>query len=183
MSVETYINGRKVDDAELEAWHKRRVELFGAERFDMTKWGGKAPSIRTNDTFMRGKKHGADLDMTDETFANYKRKAEAAGVSTSGKHYYGSVATRPGDPEAWCGSADEAIAAAKRKEMLIEINGRTYDFRRKYDDTPDDEPYRVADDIVEREVGEQIKVEGGNVSKKRRRQIEEEIRDEITPSF
>lgn len=183
MSVATYINGKRVTDEELAAWQKRRADIFGADRFDMTKWGGKAPSIRTNDTFMRGKKHGGDLDMCDDTFAAYKQKAEAAGVSTSGKHYYGKIAERPGDPEAWCGSADEAIAAARRKEMLIEINGRTYDFRRKYDDTPDDEPYAVDQSIVDREVAEQVKQEGGKVSRKRRREIEEEIRDEITPSF
>lgn len=183
MTVVTYINGKPVSDEELEAWAQKRREIFGADRFDMAKWGGKAPSIRTNDTFMRGKKHGADLDMTDETFAHYKRKAESAGVSTSGKHYYGSLATQPGDPEAWCGSADDAIAVARRKQMRIEINGRTHDFRPRYDDTPDDEPYEVAQDIVNREVNDQIKLEGGKVSKRRRQQIEEEIRDEITPSF
>jgi hypothetical protein len=182
MSVVYKINDRVVSEAELEEWHAERVKMFGEDFFNPAKWGGKAPSIRTNDTFMRGKKHGADLDMTDETFGHYKRKAEAAGVSTSGKHYYGSLATRPGDPEAWCGSADDAIATAKRKGMRIEINGRTYDFRRQYDDTPDDE-YNVAPDIVAREVNEQIKTEGGKVSKKRRREIEEEVRDELTPSF
>jgi hypothetical protein len=183
VSVKTYINGKAVSDEELEAWQKRRVEIFGADRFDMSKWNGKAPSVRTNDTFMRGKKHGADLDMTDETYEAYRQKAESAGVSTAGKYYFGKVATEVGDPEAWCGSADDAIAAARRKEMLIEINGRTYDFRRQYDDTPDDGEYQVAQDIVDREVSEQVKIEGGKVSAKRRREIEQEIRDEITPSF
>lgn len=182
MSVVYKINGQNVSDKDADAWHAKRVAIFGEDYFDMSKWGGRAPSVRTNDTFMRGKKHGADLDMTDETFAAYKRKAEAAGVSTSGKHYYGQVADKPGDPEAWCGSADDAIAAARRKGMLIEINGRTYDFRRKYDDTPDDS-YRVADDIVEREVAAQVNQEGGRVSAKRRREIEEEVREDITPTL
>ena len=183
MSVKTYINGKAASEEEIAAWQAKRVAIFGADRFDMSKWNGKAPSIRTNDTFMRGKKHGGDLDMTDETFAHYKRKAEAAGVSVNGKHYYSQLATHPGDPEAWCGSADDAMAAARRKGMSLEINGRTHDFRQQYDDTPDDEPYEVAPDILNREVNDQIKQEGGNVSKKRRQQIEEEIRDEITPSF
>lgn len=178
----TYINGKAVTEAELDAWSQRRKEIFGADRFDMSKWGGSAPSIRTNDTFMRGKKHGGDLDMTDETFAAYQRKAIAAGVSTSGKHYFGRLATSPGDPEAWVGSADEAIATARRKEMLIEINGQTYDFRRT-DDADDDAPYEVAPDILKREVNEQIAREGGRVSKKRREQIEHEVREDITPEF
>lgn len=183
MSVAYKINGKTVSEDEAQAWHARRVAIFGKDYFDMTKWNGAAPSLRTNDTFMRGKKHGADLGMTDETFDYYRKKAEAAGVSVSGKHYYSQIATCPGDPEAWCGSADDAIAAARRKNMEIEINGRTHDFRPRYEDIPDDEKPDVAPDILHREVNEQVKLEGGRVSAKRRQQIEEEIRDEITPTY
>ena len=182
MSIIYKINGQIVTKRQWDTHSRKRKAIYGDQFAEMLATQSP-PSIRTNDTFMRGKKQGADLDMTEETFQHYKRKAAKAGVDVTGKYYYGTLATRPGDPSAWCGSISEAKAAAKRKEMLLETNVGNWDYRSKYRDDPDDLPYEVAPDIVAREVAEQIKQEGGKVDKRRREQIEQEVREDITPTF
>ncbi len=61
--------------------------------------------IRTASTFAAGlDKVGT---MSDPTIRKHHlKKAKAAGVSTAGKVYMGSMATEPGDPKAWISEMD-----------------------------------------------------------------------------
>lgn len=175
------INGRQVTKREWDAHSRKRKRVFG-DSFQEMLDKQAPPAIRTNDTFMRGKKCQQALDMTDEQYATFKAKAEAAGVSTTGKHYYGSLADELGDPSAWVGSDSEAIATAKRKGMLLDLGGgRVHDFRDKYVDvTP--EPYKVDDAIVERETAAAA-AKIGPLSAKERAQLKAEVTKEITPTY
>lgn len=180
------INGRPVSKREWDAHSRRRNRIYGDKLAEMLD-SQAPPTIRTNDTFMRGKKQGGDpgehLGMDPVTFELYKQRAQQAGVDITGKFYFGTVANKPGDPEAWCGSDSDVIAKAKKEKMLLEIKGTTYDFRDKYVDLPDDEPYAVAQDIVDRHVGELIEEEyDGHETPKIRAELEERVRKEITPT-
>ena len=189
MSVVYKINGKTVTKQEADRWFSRRKELFGADRFDFSKWNGQVPAIRTDDTFMRGKKDQSSLnqEFDDVATQDARKKASLAGVSTTGKFYYGSLADHANDPEAWCGSASEVIALAKRKKAKIELNGRTHDFREKYRDPPQQNGYEVAKDIVDREVKSEMNKRFGKqaarVSAKERQEIKEQVRKAVTSEF
>ncbi|MBX6312827.1 MAG: hypothetical protein IRY99_07925 [Isosphaeraceae bacterium] len=59
------------------------------------------PGIRTDSTFNVGRVNGNQFEDCPLRGDYYKRMAEAAGVSTTGKFYSGALARFPGDPEAW----------------------------------------------------------------------------------
>lgn len=75
----------------------------------------QTPVIHTNDTFgarwKRGGDQFADLPVTHQQ--EYVRHAKAAGVTVHGRQYMSGLAEYPGDPRAWVGSKDEAIAVLK----------------------------------------------------------------------
>lgn len=178
-----YLNDRLVTEQEIDAWFERRKEIFGADYFDFANWGGKAPAVRTNDTFMRGKKQGVTTeDMSEDVMEEYRREAARHGVSTQNKFYFGSLATRHADPEAWCSSEDDVVATAKRKKMAIDINGKKYDFRENRDVGPQE--YAVSDDIVDRYTQQRIEEVDPKLANHPEQvaKVREQIRAEITPT-
>lgn len=173
MAVVRKINGVVVTEKQWEQHFRRRERIFGKPR-----WG--APAIRTNETWMRNKKH-RDPDIDDPSLQVYAKRAEAAGVSTSGKFLLESLMDSPDDHQCWVGSDADAIALAKTKKALIEINGNVHDFRDKYRDPKPPEPYRVADHIVDDDLHERTK-SNPNLTPAELAKMREDIRREITPT-
>lgn len=180
MSYTETVNGRKLSNRAMRQWEKNRREVFGV----VPPWEcpGSAPAIRTNDTFMRDKKHGGFLEMAPDDQQEALRAAAEAGVSTTGKFYYGQVARFPRDPKAWCGSDSEVLARAKALKLRIELNGRTYDYRQKYQEEPKADRYEVAPDIVERY--SQMAIEDHpDLTPKEQQELKESMREEMTPKW
>lgn len=184
MTVIEKVNGQKLSKRQMAAWEKNRREVFGV----VPPWEvpGSAPAIRTADTFFRGKKQGVtNEDFDDRTLARYRQIAEAAGVSTHNKFYFGSIASDAADPEAWCADEADVIATLKRKKLCRTIRGTTYDFSEHRDEpSSKDQPYEVAQDIVDGHVERRVQEEyDGRATPHDRQRIEQEVREDITTTW
>lgn len=80
----------------------------------------KFPGVKTDTTFMKGKLTGDASFKTSAEAAWYLAQAEKAGVSTTGKHYYRSMARFPGDPEAWLDSRGDVSRLAEQRGWNVE---------------------------------------------------------------
>lgn len=179
MSVIEKVNGQSLSKRAMRQWEKNRREVFGV----VPPWEcpGSAPTIRTNDTFMRGKKCGAFLDMTPEIQEECLAAARKAGVNPNGKFYYGQVARFDNDPLAWCGSDSDVLARARALKVKIELNGRVYDYRERKEE-PKPEAYEVAPDIVERYAQMQID-DNPDMTPTEQQQLKESLRENMTPQW
>lgn len=181
MTVTYKINGQTPTKRQLAKWEKDRREVFGV----VPPWEcpGSAPSIRTADTFFRGKKQGVtNEDFDERTLADYRKIAAAAGVSTHNKFYFGSMADDAGDPECWCADESDVIATAKRKKMAVTIGGKKYDYRENREQ--EKKPYEVDQDIVDGHVDRIVEDEYENrATPQDRQRIEERVREDITTQW
>ena len=123
------------------------------------------PSIVTNDTFMAGRSYDY-LDNDPIAAARAMKKAKEQGVSTStGNHYSQQLGM-------WISSKDDVQSACERRgwgcEGMVNV--------KKAETEPSDEPYRPADDLIDRHAEMVINQKhGGSVSKKERKRIKEEL--------
>lgn len=181
MTITYKINGQVPTKRQLAKWEKDRREVFGV----VPPWEapGSAPSIRTADTFFRGKKQGVtNEDFDEKTLEAYRAKAAAAGVSTHNKFYFGSMADDAGDPECWCADESDVIATAKRKKIAVTIGGKQYDFRENREQPK--QSYEVAQDIVDAQVDQIVEEEYENRATPHDRQrIEARVREDITTQW
>jgi hypothetical protein len=128
---------------------------------------GQFPGVRTDVEFNRGRCNGNQFERCPGLGDYYRRAAEAAGVSTTGKYYSAALAEYPGDPEAWVADRHDVLAVARRKglkvEGLVEYT------------PPEVEPIPevgLADDLVAREVDEVLALDPG----RRREDVAEDVR-------
>jgi len=175
------INGKTVTKAEWDRAGERHKRIYGDRLAEMLD-AGQCCSIRTNDTFMRGKKdQNCDQGLDPHMLASHKEIARRRGVSLEGKHWFGQLANAPDDMEGWCGSDSEVLAKAKKEKILVELNGVVHDFREKYRDIPDDKQYAVDDKLVEKQVAIHA-AELGSITPAERKQLKEDLRREMTPA-
>lgn len=153
MKVTRKINGRVVTERQWQAHFARRASIFG-DPCERMLAECAPPPIRTNDTFMRGKR-------------------------TNSRSYYGQLADFPGDERAWCADDSDVLRRAKELKIKIELKGVTHDFREKYTEIQE-RPYRVADDLVQEEVAARLE-ETGPLPATELSQLTEQVRREITP--
>lgn len=73
------------------------------------------PRSKTTREFWMGRWNFADSDP--EMYTKYKKQAEAAGVSTTGKFYLHSLADFPGDPRAWVSDETDAKALCEERNL------------------------------------------------------------------
>lgn len=191
MAVVTKINGKVVSQQELDAWHERRVDLFGKDWFDPAKWERRSlPKIRTGKTFNRGKAtahHGFDKD----TWAIVKRKARRAGVSLEGKTYYGQLARGSCDLRAFCSDESEVmkLAEIRARELGDVLNvhmpdGTVRKFGQPAKPVEKPKKYEVAEDIVDRYATyRSLDNPGLATNEKEYLDLKEVIREEITPEW
>jgi len=85
------------------------------------------PCINTDTTFMKGKLNDSGFGSSEaEQYmeAKYRGMAEAEGFNTKGKHYFGSIAERPGDPRAFQDTKAGVIEVAEERNMGLTIEGK-----------------------------------------------------------
>lgn len=136
------VNGKSMaamTDAEL-ARHERRSR----QRFNDMVESGKAPRVKSDDTFFRGFTGTGGAQFSDEVRPFYLEEAKKAGVSVSGKQYFSELAAYPGDPRAWVSSRGEM-------KQLLEERGWSADgdIKVKGEAPEPAGPVRLADDIAE----------------------------------
>jgi hypothetical protein len=124
---------------------ERLAEMLASHRFPGTKGTDRA--------FFQGRHLGvgqfADVPLVAR---HHERIAEAAGMSTVGKAYLGTLARYPGDPEAWVSDLHDVKTKCEERgwgcEGAIKVEAREGEV------TPG--RYQVADDIVEACVDDRI---------------------------
>ncbi len=135
----------------------------------------QGPGLRTDTTFLANR--GDPFAGDDAKAKRCVAAAKAGGVNPTGKTYLGGLAKHEGDPEAWVdGKGDVERVCAKRGwscEGSVTVAPPV-------NETPDlfEEPYRVADDLVEQEVEKRL---GGEaVGKRERADLVETVADQLS---
>lgn len=133
---------------------------------------GRAPSCVSDTTRFPGHLQGGGQFSNPAVRRAYMAKARAAGVNPNGKVYYSSLAAFPGDPAAWHDSkaSQEKLLTARgwEAEGDVKVKGR---------DGPAPKPIRLADDIVQARVEEELEKRYPDaVDMKLKRQEYEDIR-------
>lgn len=142
------------------------AEMLALRRFPGT--------IGTDAAFMAGRKlGGGQFDGLKRRVGDHHiKKALDAGVNPAGKYYLGSLAREPGDPEAWVSGPGDVRRVCERRgwgcDGQVKVKKPAYADRWE-------EPagYRVAADIVDREVADRIAADPGLRSK--RAELTEEV--------
>ena len=146
------------------------AEMLALQQFPFTR--------DENQLLMKGYQSGEDFATDPETGNRYRKIAEAAGVSTTGKRYLSQLAAEPGDPMAWVGDASDVRRVAQLRNYQVRGVVNVDPVR---DNEPEKPSVGVAEDIVEREVREVVKSDPGKASKLD--QVREEVRDRLTPDW
>lgn len=124
------------------------------------------PGVRTDATFNAGRCNGNQFERTPGLGDHYRRLAERAGVSTTGKYYQHGLAEYPGDPEAWVSDRHDVLRVAREKGL--QVHGAV-------EHTPPERAtpgvVDIAPDLVARDVEAVLASEGG-----RREDVEERVR-------
>lgn len=129
-------------------------------------------ALRTDTTFQAGFR-GSDGCRDDATRRKLHENAQRLGVNIQGKKYDGRLARYWGDPRACYGSVSEARRAVALTGQGCEELGV-----KAPEEIP--QPYRVADDIVDRHVDEIVRDEPIPTAK--RAALREEVREKLSPS-
>lgn len=113
------------------------------------------PGTRGTDrAYMQGRAlNGAQFDGIPLVGKHHRAMADAAGISTTGKWYAGTLARFPGDPEAWVSGLDDLRETVQRRGWTC--TGAIEVKQPKYLDVAPPK-YQVADDLVERYVEDAI---------------------------
>jgi hypothetical protein len=77
------------------------------------------PGVRTDATFNHGRCNGNQFETHPALGDQYRRLADAAGVSTTGKFYSSGLADFPGDPTAWVSDRGDVLRVARLKGMRV----------------------------------------------------------------
>jgi hypothetical protein len=137
--------------AEYESALARGVSHKLAEMFALR----TGPSLSTDTRWLTGHHSHRQFDSPTAQGLGSVALAEARrqGVSVEGAVYKPGLASYPGDPTAWVRDRGDVKRIAALKNLEIEGPGVTH--HAVDDGTPDPLtlPYRVADDIVDREIG------------------------------
>lgn len=132
----------------------------------------EAPRALRTDTEFQAKFRG-DGCRDEATRRKLNENARRRGINISGKKYDGRLAKYWGDPEACYGSMSEARRVVERAgESSEELGVKAREVA--------PQPYRLADDIVERYVDEVVRDEP--VTPKKRAELRTEMREKHSPS-
>lgn len=144
----------------------------------------KAPLARTNDEFMRGTCNGKQFEGDERRGEIYRKRAEAGGVSITGKKYIHGLARFPGDPEAWVSSDGEARRRAESRGWGVEDDcGSSTEPVQMLDSS---ESVALGEDIIQDRVGEIVAGErGGEAPKtvKEKADLRERVVSELKPHW
>lgn len=116
-----------------------------------------APFLMTDKVWNEGRVNGSQFQETKMSRSQgdaYKKRAERAGVSTTGKTYMPSLANAPGDPEAWVSDrGDVRRLCEKRGYGCPEVG-----VKMRQDPLPEVD---VAEDVVQELVEKELEKDPG----------------------
>lgn len=107
---------------------------------------------------------------------DFRRMAEAAGVSTSGKVYQSGLARYPGDPFAWVGDLDEAKAKIRTQGKGCDDLGI-----KPAEAVAPPRVRPLGEDLVQAELN--AMVAAGKIDRREKKKHREAVIDRITPDF
>ncbi len=79
----------------------------------------KFPGLKTDNIFNKGRCNGNQFEKVPGLGDHYRRIAEAAGVSVTGRFYCAGLADFPGDPTAWVSDRGDVLRVARAKGMRV----------------------------------------------------------------
>jgi hypothetical protein len=153
--VKVTVNGRRVEDmapAERAAWEARAARR-GAEMLA----AGAPPLLRSDNTYLAiaDNANGKQFEGQPAVGDYYRKKAERAGVSTTGKTYLSALAAFPGDPRAWVSDRGDIKKVCEERgwgcDGAVKVKGRQFEHK----------PVGLAEDIVKAEVEKALEKEPG----------------------
>lgn len=116
-------------DAEFDEFMS--LTLKQANRYQQMRWDGeshkmalmlasrKFPGVVTDSVFNEGRCNGNQFEATPAQGDYYKRIADQAGVSVTGKFYASGLAEFPGDPRAWIDGRGDVARIAEANGMNV----------------------------------------------------------------
>lgn len=126
------------------------------------------PGVKTDSVFNEGRCNGSQFEKHPLLGDYYKAKAEAAGVSTTGKYYCSGLARFPGDPKAWISDRSDVKRVAD--ENGFAVHGYVEHDGRRNDEAPMPD-MKIDPRIVQEEVDEIMAQSPGA----RREDVEERV--------
>ena len=135
----------------------------------------QAPSSVTDRELFLGHCNGSQFSADTHSGDVYKRKAERAGVSTTGKVYLSSLALEPGDPKAWVNGRGDIKRLCEERNFNCEGIVKHKATVEKRPSVP------LAQNIVDEHVNQIIADDPGKATK--RKQVEREVRERHTPHW
>lgn len=112
LKLSYFLDGKEVSENE---FHDGESAAKRAARFAKEFSKGKAPYGISDCTFMRDSANGKQFAGQEHIGDAYRRTAETAGVSTTGKKYISGLAAFPGDPEAWVDGRGDATRLLEKR--------------------------------------------------------------------
>ena len=168
------------DDAYTQAFYEVMVEDGVAPRLAEALAHRKFPGVKTDTTFFAGKLHKDQFDGSQQGRA-MRKMAEKAGVSTSGKVYYHSLARFAGDPKAWIDSTNDIKRVCRENGLKCEgdvkVEGTDHEARPR-------EKYELNPAVVDRYVREEVRKDPSAVNTPKKLQnMKDDIRSKMTPKW
>lgn len=173
--MKTLVNGRPIED--LSPAERAALDSRAKARLADLLVSQQAPVIRTDATFMRGRKKGAEQFGNNALVRQaYMEPANRIGMSTDGRCYLSEIADYPGDPRAWVESADDIRRVCEERGWSasgdVTVKGR------EKAPTPE---VTVAEDIVDREVAREVAANPEAARKPKA--TREKVRNRIKPRW
>lgn len=103
----------------------------------------------TDRAYMEGRVCGNQFEKHPAIGNYYRKIANKAGVSTTGKYYSGQLARFPGDPQAWVSSIDDVKRVADKENLGVQGAVNRTSVRGITDPAP---TVRMAEDLVREKV-------------------------------
>lgn len=111
----------------------------------------------TDRAFMEGFLTGHDDGLVGEHAQLFReRYRKATGGYPTGKRYMSGLARYPGDPRAWVDSIADVKKIAQEDNLNWSYAGKVMHEAREPDKAPDDKPYAVAPDLIEKRVAKAV---------------------------
>lgn len=136
--------------------------------------------LKTDTTFMANRDDGFQGD--DETRRLAHRNARRLGTSVDNKVYCPELAEFRGDPRACVSGESDVRRLCDEQGKTIEGSINHKGYVEPDEPSPDEAPYRVADDIVQNEADRIVEQHDGDVTPKERATLVEETRERLSPT-
>jgi hypothetical protein len=149
-----------------------------SQRFNEMVESGIPPQANTDREFLEGHCNGSQFQKRPQDGEAYKKVADQAGVSITGKVYKSSLARYPGDPEAWVSGRGDVQRICEARGLGCDGSVKVQKREKDVEPSPS---VGVAEHLVSEAVLAQT--EGKGLSAREVRDVREKTRDRLTPHW